>query len=76
VITLLPQSKSPTTCVVGLFNLVANQGFAYTRGVRLRSRPLAQAAVWLVGQTLRMPAVKSIWTSLFSPKTKAPQPVL
>jgi hypothetical protein len=36
-------------------NMASRRGVAYMRGVRLRSRPLTQAAVSPVGETLRLP---------------------
>jgi hypothetical protein len=42
----LVQSKKSTA---------SRRGVAYMRGVRLRSRPLTQAAVSPVGETLRLP---------------------
>jgi hypothetical protein len=52
-------------------SLAGEEGFVYTHGVRWRSRPFAQTAVWPVGQTLRIPHAQCTGTVLSSDNKKA-----
>ena len=42
------------------------------RGVRLRSRPLTQAAISPLGETLRLPHATVHWDCYYAPPNKKP----
>jgi hypothetical protein len=55
-----------------IIELTSRRGVAYMRGVRLRSRPLTQAAVSPVGETLRLPPATVHLDCCYAPPNKKP----
>jgi hypothetical protein len=65
-----PNVKIPASA--GIFMLGWLMGLAYMLGVRSRSRPITQAAVSLVSETLLAPCASQTIGSLSHPNVKIP----